>query len=198
MISVAGTKNEQLTVSGLTASLYDKYFIKGARSNYWIDSNEATLITLEDRTTSYPDLTGETIDIYTPSDYFIKDEEGNYPELVSLLRINVSGSLVTNISNRDIDNILILIEEMLHERLNLSSPIPESNGEVFQLMRKALVFYVNDFNKTRQNNTRTKQTASTLEFAPDFSIIEINRLLQILSDQSNVFDMIHSYGDRIY
>lgn len=202
--SVSGTNNEVLTLTtgGLTANEYQYYIVRYVDRNiiYVISSHTDSTITI-DTSSSIFDLSGKTIQIRKPSDYFGVDEDGNFPDINSSLNINQTDDMTEEISSTDLSRILPKIEKKIHDVIKRDSPL--SFDDVgYGIVQNTVLSMLMRWNRRRQYNKMTTQIEITqMAYIPELTNTERRDLMAIVTgdgDESMVFDQQDSYGHRIY
>ncbi|MHA1748386.1 MAG: hypothetical protein ACTSYF_07040 [Promethearchaeota archaeon] len=204
--SISGTYNEELTLTTHTSMTTNEYagyllFLPDRLMNYAIESNTSDTITLDTPSVAYFDMTSKKIQVKKTSDYFGKNESGEYPEINSSLQINNSDGSVEQITETDLDLILPMIENKVHDLINrIDNPFTYSDRGYYTV-KNVIISMLMRWNRRRQYNRRTNQLELRMDaYIPDFTPNERADLLRIASSsdqESFVFDQYDSYGRKI-
>lgn len=202
--SVSGDNNEILTMTtgSMTVNRYRDYVIyDSVRLLYMhIASNDADTITLDTPTTSYDSLAGTSIIVERPSDYFGKDQDGKYPEINASLKINATSGMSAEISDSDLDLMLVIIEGHIHEFIDIVGDPFTKGNRGYSTVRKVIIAMVMRWNMRRQFNKLTNQMQYVAgHMVPEFTAKEERDLLNLSgADDGFVFDKEYSSGREIY
>lgn len=202
--SVSGTYNTTLvmTTGGMTVNEYAFYVVYYPEKNvyYPITSNTASNIVLTTPTVAYYNLTGKSVEIRKPSDYFGVDENNVFPDINSTLNVNSTTAMTTELTTIDLCKILPKIEGNVHDFMKRTSPLLY-NEIGFSTVQNVILSMLMRFNRRRQYNKTTNTLMITPDaYVPHLEDFEKRDLLSVMDSQeeSYVYDQRDSYAKRIY